>query len=124
MHRRTIRLLSPGGPRAGGAPCRRLGGLAAQGRSVLAGVPPLAVAIAAIAVPAVGSTVPIGLFGRESLGPGLGGLRRGGPPLGARAGRLSRLSRRSSTELLLRRAAPASAECARQLPAGASSASG
>src|SRR5205807_382687 len=39
------------------AACSKLGGLAAQALSVVAGVPPLAAAVTAIAVPAVGSTI-------------------------------------------------------------------
>jgi putative MFS transporter len=56
------------------AACSKLGGLTAQGLSVVAGVPPFAAAILAIAVPAVGSTVLIALFGRESRGRSLGEL--------------------------------------------------
>src|SRR5256885_13091783 len=50
------------------AACSKLGGLTAQGVSVVAGVPPFAAAILTIAVPAVGSTILIALFGRESRG--------------------------------------------------------
>jgi len=56
------------------AACSKLGGLTAQGLSVVAGVPPFAAAILAIAVPAVGSTILIALFGRESRGRSLGEL--------------------------------------------------
>lgn len=56
------------------AACSKLGGLAAQGLSVAAGVPPIAAAVLAIAVPAVGSTVLIALYGRESRGRSLGEL--------------------------------------------------
>src|SRR5205807_1450331 len=54
--------------------CSKLGGLAAQALSVVAGVPPLAAAVTAIAVPAVGSTILIALYGRESRGRSLGEL--------------------------------------------------
>jgi putative MFS transporter len=56
------------------AACSKLGGLAAQGLSVAAGVPPITAAVTAIAVPAVGSTILIALFGRESRGRSLGEL--------------------------------------------------
>src|SRR5438046_3796332 len=56
------------------AACSKLGGLAAQALSVVAGVPPLAAAVTAIAVPAVGSTILIALYGRESRGRSLGEL--------------------------------------------------
>jgi putative MFS transporter len=56
------------------AACSKLGGLTAQGLSVVAGVPPFAAAILAIAVPTVGSTILIALFGRESRGRSLGEL--------------------------------------------------
>ncbi len=56
------------------AACSKLGGLAAQGLSVVAGVPPIAAAVLAIAVPALGSTILIALFGRESRGRSLGEL--------------------------------------------------
>jgi putative MFS transporter len=56
------------------AACSKLGGLAAQGLSVVAGVPPIAAAVTAIAVPAVGSTILIALYGRESRGRSLGEL--------------------------------------------------
>ena len=56
------------------AACSKLGGLAAQGLSVAAGVPPIAVAILAIAGPAVAAALLIALFGRESRGRSLGEL--------------------------------------------------
>ncbi len=56
------------------AACSKLGGLAAQGLSVFAGVPPFAAAILVIAVPALGSTILIACFGRESRGHSLGEL--------------------------------------------------
>jgi putative MFS transporter len=56
------------------AACSKLGGLAAQGLSVLGGIPPLSIVIACIAVPALGSTLLIALFGRESRGRSLGEL--------------------------------------------------
>jgi MFS transporter, putative metabolite:H+ symporter len=60
------------------AACSKLGGLAAQGLSVVAGVPPIAAAVVAIAVPAVGSTILIALYGRESRGRSLGELDAAG----------------------------------------------
>jgi putative MFS transporter len=56
------------------AACSKLGGLAAQGLSVFAGAPPFAVAIMAIAVPALGATILIACFGRESRGRSLAEL--------------------------------------------------
>jgi MFS transporter, putative metabolite:H+ symporter len=56
------------------AACSKLGGLVAQGLSVIAGVPPIAAAVTAIAVPAVASTILIALYGRESRGRSLGEL--------------------------------------------------
>jgi putative MFS transporter len=50
------------------AACSKLGGLGAQTLSVLGGVPPLTAVILFIAAPAVGSTILIALFGRESRG--------------------------------------------------------
>jgi putative MFS transporter len=61
------------------AACSKLGGLAAQGLSVLAGVPPFGAAVLTIAVPALGSTLLIALFGRESRGRSLGELDAGTP---------------------------------------------
>jgi MFS transporter, putative metabolite:H+ symporter len=63
------------------AACSKLGGLAAQALSVAGGVPPLTVVIACIAAPAVGSSVLIALFGRESRGTSLGELERRARPL-------------------------------------------
>src|SRR5438045_3264541 len=48
------------------AACSKLGGLAAQALSVVAGVPPLAAAVTATAGPAVGSTLPLELNGSEA----------------------------------------------------------
>jgi len=56
------------------AACSKLGGLAAQGLSVAGSVPPLAATVMAIAVPAVGSSILIAIFGRESRGRHLGEL--------------------------------------------------
>jgi putative MFS transporter len=56
------------------AACSKLGGLAAQGLSVAAGVPPITVAVLVIAVPAVGAIILISLFGHETRGRSLGEL--------------------------------------------------
>jgi putative MFS transporter len=56
------------------AACSKLGGLIAQGLSVAGAVPPLAATAVAIAVPAVGASLLIAAFGRESRGRSLGEL--------------------------------------------------
>src|SRR5256885_8079581 len=56
------------------AACSKLGGLAAQALSVVAGVPPFAAAIVSIAVPAVGPPHLLPLFGAPARG------RRPGEP--------------------------------------------
>ena len=68
------------------AACSKLGGLAAQALSVAGGVPPLAAAIAAIALPALGSTALIAVFGRESRGRSLAELEGAEAPGRIRAG--------------------------------------
>jgi putative MFS transporter len=68
------------------AACSKLGGLAAQGLSVAGAVPPLAATALAIAVPAVGASLLIAAFGRESRGRSLA-------ELDARAGHVPRLSK-------------------------------
>jgi putative MFS transporter len=61
------------------AACSKLGGLLAQGASVLIAVPPLAAVALAIGVPAIGSMVLIARFGRETRGGDLRDLERDTP---------------------------------------------
>lgn len=61
------------------AGCSKLGGLVAQGLSVLGAVPPLAAAALAIAVPVVVSIALIAHYGRETRGRDLRDLERGRP---------------------------------------------
>jgi putative MFS transporter len=61
------------------AGCSKLGGLVAQGLSVLGAVPPLAAAALAIGVPAVVSIALIAHYGRETRGRDLRDLERGRP---------------------------------------------
>jgi MFS transporter, putative metabolite:H+ symporter len=56
------------------AACSKFGGLAAQFLSLLGGVPAIGTVIVCIAVPALGSTILIAFFGRESRGRSLGEL--------------------------------------------------
>jgi putative MFS transporter len=56
------------------AACSKLGGLTAQGLSVAGAVPQLAAVAVAIAVPAVGATLLVAAFGRESRGRSLAEL--------------------------------------------------
>jgi putative MFS transporter len=58
----------------------KVGGLIAQGLSALAVVPALGVAAAMVALPAIGSLVLIGIFGRETRGRDLRELEVGGSP--------------------------------------------
>jgi MFS transporter, putative metabolite:H+ symporter len=65
------------------AGCSKLGGLAAQGLSLLVGAPPLGVAAAIVIAPALAAMLLIGRFGHETRGRDLRDLERA-PPLSTR----------------------------------------